>query len=285
MAKFSSKTRRDEVAIFAASGGEAVHGESASHLVAAIAGVQINMDPDGKGAGVYGESRGAGAGIVGINRVVSDPGAGGPGGPGGPAGYFMSEQMEGVFAETNSLTRAAIAGVQNNPDSTGAAIYGRHAGGLAAWFEGNVMVLNGDVSFTGSDFAEHFTIKDAVLAEPGTVMVLDGAGELVPCAAPYDKKVVGVVAGAGTFRTGIIMDKQAHLAVRREPVALVGKVFCKADAGYGPIEAGDLLTSSATCGHAMKACDPVRAFGAVLGKAMAPLAHGTGLIPILISLQ
>jgi hypothetical protein len=35
----------------------------------------------------------------------------------------------------------------------------------------------------------------------------------------------------------------------------------------------------------MKATDPARAFGAVIGKALAGLADGTGLLPILVALQ
>jgi hypothetical protein len=35
----------------------------------------------------------------------------------------------------------------------------------------------------------------------------------------------------------------------------------------------------------MKASDPARAFGAVLGKAMQSLADGRGLIRVLVSLQ
>jgi hypothetical protein len=35
----------------------------------------------------------------------------------------------------------------------------------------------------------------------------------------------------------------------------------------------------------MKAIDPVKSFGAVLGKALRPLAAGCGLIPVLIALQ
>jgi hypothetical protein len=116
-------------------------------------------------------------------------------------------------------------------------------------------------------------------------MALCVTGELVPCVGPYERKVVGVVAGAGSLRPGIIMDKQEESAVRRQPIALVGKVCCKVDASYGSIEVGDLLTSSATHGHAMKVSDPTRAFGSVLGKALAPLGDGLGLIPILISLQ
>jgi hypothetical protein len=68
-------------------------------------------------------------------------------------------------------------------------------------------------------------------------------------------------------------------------LALVGKVYCKADAQYSPIEVGDLLTTSSTSGHAMKAQDPMRAFGCVIGKALETLKEGQGLIPILIALQ
>jgi hypothetical protein len=53
----------------------------------------------------------------------------------------------------------------------------------------------------------------------------------------------------------------------------------------GAIEIGDLLTTSALRGHAMKASDSARAFGAVIGKALKPWREGTGLVPILIALQ
>jgi hypothetical protein len=48
---------------------------------------------------------------------------------------------------------------------------------------------------------------------------------------------------------------------------------------------GNMLTTSFTPGHAMKASDPVKAFGAVIGKALRPLRKGKDLIPILIALQ
>jgi hypothetical protein len=71
----------------------------------------------------------------------------------------------------------------------------------------------------------------------------------------------------------------------RKPIALVGKVYCKVDAQYGAVETGDLLTTSPTPGHAMKATDQLKAFGAVIGKALRPLKEGHALIPILIALQ
>jgi hypothetical protein len=57
------------------------------------------------------------------------------------------------------------------------------------------------------------------------------------------------------------------------------------DTRFGSIDVGDLLTTSPNPGHAMKASDPLKAFGAVIGKALRPLNEGQGLIPILIALQ
>jgi hypothetical protein len=66
-------------------------------------------------------------------------------------------------------------------------------------------------------------------------------------------------------------------------IALVGKVYCRVDSAYAPIEVGDLLTTSPTRGHAMRVVDPSRAFGAIIGKALRPLSRGAELIPILVS--
>ena len=101
----------------------------------------------------------------------------------------------------------------------------------------------------------------------------------------YDKRVAGVISGAGDYKPGIVLDKRQPSSGNRQPVALLGKVFCKVDAQFGAIEVGDLLTSSPTPGHAMKTDDPFKAFGAVIGKALRPLTEGQGLIPILIALQ
>jgi hypothetical protein len=115
-------------------------------------------------------------------------------------------------------------------------------------------------------------------------MVLDKAGKLRQSREPYDKRVAGVLSGAGGYRPGIVLDKKIS-QTDRMPLALVGKVYCQVDAHYSPIEVGDLLTTSATPGHAMKAGDSLKAFGAVIGKALRPLKSGSGLIPILVALQ
>jgi hypothetical protein len=140
------------------------------------------------------------------------------------------------------------------------------------------------VILANADCAEDFDISGNEQIESGMVMVIDPEGRLQQSHQAYDKRVAGVISGAGCYKPGIILDKQAAQC-NRMPVALLGKVYCKVDAQYSPIDVGDLLTTSPTPGHAMKADDPLKAFGAVIGKALRPLKEGQELIPILIALQ
>jgi hypothetical protein len=150
---------------------------------------------------------------------------------------------------------------------------------------GNISV-SGDVQLTGADCAEQFDLSGgAELPEPGTVVVLGDGGGLVVSQQPYDRKAVGVISGAGDYRQAILLDKRDDCSERRAAVALAGKVWCRVDARYAPVEVGDLLTTSPTPGYAMKATDPLRAFGSVVGKALRALDGKQGLIPIVVALQ
>jgi hypothetical protein len=142
----------------------------------------------------------------------------------------------------------------------------------------------GDIILKNADCAEEFDISESEEVVPGSVMVFDQEGRLQQSREAYDKKVAGVISGAGNFQPGIVLDRK-HSRLHRMPLALVGKVYCKADANFAPIEIGDLLTTSPTPGHAMKATDSAKAFGAVIGKALRPQKEGQGLIPMLIALQ
>jgi hypothetical protein len=142
----------------------------------------------------------------------------------------------------------------------------------------------GDILLNSADCAEEFDVSEPKEMEAGTVMVIEEEGKLRQSMEAYDKKVAGVVSGAGDCKPAIVLDKKQS-QVNRKAVALMGKVYCKVDAQSSPIEVGDLLTTSSTPGHAMKAADPLRAFGAVIGKALRPLKSGKSLIPILIALQ
>lgn len=142
----------------------------------------------------------------------------------------------------------------------------------------------GDVILTNADAAEDFDVVDAESVEPGSVLVIDDQSHLAISTMEYDRRVAGVVSGAGQYKPGIVLDRQGS-RTDRLPVALMGKVFVNADASRHPIAVGDLLTTSATPGYAMKATDSVRSFGAVIGKALGSLQTGTGQVPILVSLQ
>jgi hypothetical protein len=182
-----------------------------------------------------------------------------------------SDAFDGVF------------GISHNPQPAG--VSGHNPGGMAGYFEGNV-VVTGDVCCVGADCAEQFSVADSSTIIPGLVMSISTDGSLEVCATPYDTRIAGVVSGAGDYRPGIVLDRNASVATDdRKSIGLMGKAYCWADAQYGPIRTGDLLTSSATPGHAMKAADRERCLGALLGKALRPLESGCGLIPMLIALQ
>ena len=284
MPKFSSRTLSEDAAVFGSSEGEGVHGESTSNtFVAGVAGIAANAG--GIGPGVLGRSNGSGPGVVGLaNRD-----AGVIGFHGDPALQETTVASDGGRAGVFGASEngAGVLGYSRDPASPAVFAFGGLRAialgkPLAGTFEGDVQV-NGDIFLPGADCAEHFDIVDEEPIEPGAVVVIDQGGALRQSHQAYDTKVAGVVSGAGTYRPAIVLDKQ-QVSLNRLPVSLVGKVFCKVDAQYSPIEVGDLLTSSPTLGHAMKATDPSRAFGAVIGKALRPLRGGSDLIPILISL-
>lgn len=144
----------------------------------------------------------------------------------------------------------------------------------------------------GSDLAERFEVSPAsegAAVEPGLVVVIDPArpGELIVASQPYDRRVAGVISGANGLSPGMVMSAEGDpLADGTHHVALTGRVWCRADASGAAIEPGDLLTTSAVPGHAMKAEDAGRTFGAVIGKAMTPLAAGErGLVLVLVNLH
>lgn len=140
----------------------------------------------------------------------------------------------------------------------------------------------------GADLAEPFEIanKEEEII-PGSVVSIDSKniGQLKVAQKAYDKTVAGIVSGAGNIQPGMVMGQDESIASGKHPVALTGRVYCRVDATYGAIQPGDLLTTSATPGHAMKVKDHNKAQGAIIGKAMTTLEEGKGLVLVLVSLQ
>ncbi len=151
----------------------------------------------------------------------------------------------------------------------------------------------------GADVAEPFNVNSDAATErrsdegkpeiqAGMVVVIDSkrVGELRVCDKAYDNTVAGIISGANGVNPGMVLSQTGSVADGKHPVALTGRVWalCDADVG-GPIQAGDLLTTSATAGHAMRVGDRERAAGAVIGKAMSSLESGRGHVLVLVSLQ
>ena len=226
-------------------------------------------------SGVWGENLAGGTGVTGSSKAGE--GVVGQGGRNGVHGLTSSDHDSGVWG-VNAGAGTGVTGTS----AKGIGVVGQ-GGTLAGRFEGDVQVT-GDVQLINQDCAEDFDTAGADKVEPGTVMVINQQGALQPCQRAYDKRVAGVISGAGGYKPAIILGKQQS-GHNTMPIALLGKVYCKVDAQYSPIEVGDLLTTSSTPGHAMKATDPLSAFGAVIGKALRPIESGQGAIPILIALQ
>jgi hypothetical protein len=223
--------------------------------------------------GAYGLSNSVGVmGLAGVDSAtgVYGGGASHAGVPGAGSIGVRGETFTGIAVQGQSFDAIGFAG--------------RFIGKVEIDGGGGLTINNGgDVIL--ADCAEDFQLaSDLPEAAPGTVMVLDETGAIRPCNEPYDKCTVGVVSGAGPYRPAIVFDR-AESSKGRLPISLVGKVCCMADATFGAIEVGDMLTTSSTIGHAMKAADPTKAYGAVIGKALGRLPEGMGLIPILVTLQ
>jgi hypothetical protein len=182
----------------------------------------------------------------------------------------------------------------------GVGIHGAAVGAVPMDAEGNVYARSFRPSAT--DLANLVEVAEAVT--PGHVLVIDPSrpGLMSLARAPGDAAVFGIVAA----QPGVVLGASPPLAVdagaegaavgagpstgdgqaagtAQVPVALSGVVLCKVDASYGAVRPGDLLTTSPTPGHAMRAFEPQP--GTILGKALEPLDSGTGLIRILVMLR
>jgi hypothetical protein len=147
--------------------------------------------------------------------------------------------------------------------------------------------ITGAINPGGCDVAEAFGHTDPAAVKPGMVMVIDAdnPGRLTISTQAYDKKVAGIISGAGGLKPGVRLGQGVE-GNSDLPLALAGRVYCYVDATDAAIEVGDILTTSGVAGYAMKATDRERTFNAVLGKAMQPLPRGEkGLILVLVTLQ
>lgn len=123
---------------------------------------------------------------------------------------------------------------------------------------------------TYADLAEYY--EGDMEYPPGTVLVFGGDKEVTTTKVINDTRIAGVVTTAPAY---VMNSEQKGIKVC---IALAGRVPCKV---VGRVKKGDLLTSSATPGHAVKALSPT--LGAIIGKALEDKDNGeAGVIQIAV---
>lgn len=297
-----------------ASGGYGVVGQNADGAFGFLAGpagngIAVGVYGSASTAGVYGDSF-AGNGVYGAAEQsgfgVQGYSVNSDGGhfttTSGFSGVYGNGPHNGVYGQTASATDSGVwgqntgngNGVSGTSTGSGLGVYGSagaggtggyftaSAGGLALYANGEcrVKVLN---IIGGADVAEKFNVDEK--ADPGTVVAIDPdhSGSLCVARGAYNRKVAGVLSGAGNLDAGLTLS--APGASGSQAVAMTGRVWVRCNTSDGPIELGDLLTTSDTAGYAMKVGDYARAQGATIGKAMTALPSGKGLVLALVTLQ
>lgn len=110
---------------------------------------------------------------------------------------------------------------------------------------------------TYADLAEWYTSD--YYYDPGTVVVFGGEQELTTTTTFGDTRVAGIV----TTNPAYIMNGNLQNMGTSVCIALQGRVKCKV---VGRVNKGDLLTTSATPGYAVKSLNPT--VGTIVGKAL-----------------
>jgi hypothetical protein len=298
------------------SDGEAVLGYAKGN---GRAGYFFIEKADNSSSALYAITNGTGsAGVFDRNRTFALPSLAAPvflvrnGGNGGNAGDFRIENSSNnanalraetdgggnaIFAKTTGDGNAGDFRIENS-NSNSVAVYiktnGKDAAlraehtsstGYAADFTGKTRTKVLEIT-GGADLAEPFQMAGSEPIPEGAVVVIDdeNPGKLKLSDHPYDKRVAGIVSGAGGIKPGLTLSQEG-LIEGGQNVAISGRVYALADASNGPINPGDLLTTSNIPGHAMKATDKDHWHGAIIGKAMSSLEKGQGLVLVLVNLQ
>jgi hypothetical protein len=255
--------------------GHGLHGITDASGSAGVFGVST------VGVGVSGRSD-TNDGVVGVTTSSMRSGVYGHS-PSGVGVSGTSGTNDGIVGWTDSAQKSGIFGWSTN----GTGVTASSSAGTALLVDGT-SIFKKYASFEGGhgDIAENYRASEPL--EAGDVVVISDEGGMMLALArtAYDTSVVGVIAGSPSLRlAGGLVDAVGV------PLALIGRVQCKVDAQYGAIAPGDLLTSSPTPGHAMKA-EPltvgeieIHRPGTVIGKALQSWTEGSGQIEIIVTLQ
>ena len=123
---------------------------------------------------------------------------------------------------------------------------------------------------TYADLAEYYEGDQEY--EPGTVLIFGGDKEVTTTVEMNDTRSAGIVTTNPAY---VMNQEQTGIKVC---VALAGRVPCKV---VGRVRKGDLLTTSATAGYAVKATNPT--LGSIIGKALENKDYGeAGVIQVAV---
>ena len=146
---------------------------------------------------------------------------------------------------------------------------------------------DGSFNGGGADLAELFEVEnDPTSYEPGDVLVISTTSDrrVEQSSEAYSTLVAGVYA----TKPGVVLSEfgAAEAPDDHVPMGVVGVVPTKVTGEGGPIRRGDLLVTSSTQGHAMKANPDKLGFGMMLGKALENFDRsGSGVIKVLVNVK
>jgi hypothetical protein len=290
---------------FTSDNGVGVYGYSSGSSVVANAYTPGVYGRSANGVGIYGLSDSGDAGVLGHSDGYGIQGqsehshgvrgsANGSAVDGGYGGYFTSQNYRGLYASGNENY---YAGVFENPGGAGSAgvrvdgnlwVTGSKTGYVVdmALNEGPEPLETGDVVVvTGFDApiaGEIPVVRIRKATEEGSTAVVGVVDQ--PFAVQTDPERVGRVIAKPMTETARLADDTAIGPGEYFSVVTLGAFRAiKVDAAYGAVRPGDLLVSSPNPGFAMRIDDPK--LGTVIGKALGNLDEGSGIIPVLVTLQ
>jgi hypothetical protein len=228
----------------------------------------------------------------------------------GYGGYFVSDGFGGVYAISNGSLKPAVLAdnrsggnamfaMTSSTGSVNATLYLIQGNSDGDFVVGASSLLgsrwwrvdrtgkgffNGGTQTGGADFAEQMAVAgEEADYEPGDVLVISTSADQVVelSTEAFTTAVIGVYSTEPAVLAGA---HDTDDPLEGIPVAITGIVPCKVSAENGPIQRGDLLVTSSTPGHAMRAGDNPPP-GAILGKALGEWQEGSGVIYVLVALQ
>lgn len=219
----------------------------------------------------------------------------------GRAGDFQiqntSSTAPALFAASDGTGQAAL--LQMSGNGTGITVVHRGtAGNIAVFQSGTVQntvaridlagrgFFNGGVQSSGADLAEAFAVEGRPSEyEPGDVLVISTSSDrtVEKSSSAQSSRVAGVYA----TKPGVLLTErlEGESMIDLVPMGVIGVIPTKVTGENGPIRRGDLLVTSSTPGHAMRAGDDPR-LGTVIGKALEEFSgSASGMIKVLVSVR